>query len=691
MDDSIWALILTIGIDIILFSLEFCAFSIYRKYRNKPINLKLEEREIKVPIYSESDTPLRVLFKNVWKIPFSEMSYYSGIEGQLYLALHLVLGGGMIAFAVLGCGILIPVYAYYGESEIDKSMNYISMAHILDQYDIMAVVLVFFVLFTILMFVVISAYIGHASTIHSKPSELVNTINKYTFEIWGIPSNIKPPQATKEVFELLRSQYGNDIQSVYIVPDLADAAKIKLELDEAKARLQHFKDYYLVKGEYAKISPKLCGEKIDAIQYYETIVKDLTLRLNAATEYGKNESSGIAYVLCKSPIVAFNVVQKFQGKKDSLNSCAWNLHLAPAPGEINWHNMTTKRHKLWVTRLMLWITFIICFFLLITPSTLLQILVELLDLVGAKSIYQGAISQLVPSLILLLYQSAIVRVSVNYIVKKEELGNKSEETVSALFKFLLVMVTYTFIVPLVGFQVYSIITNTLLGEFDRWKTSQANIFAYEAQFFTIFMIHMTFFKNGADFMQIPKLIRVKFRQRAAVNETERMLAYEAYEFRWAYEYGISISSLIIILSFSVAYPIILVVGAAFFISRYWTAKYNLLCFYCTVKTTTADRIPRMMTRYLLVATLFFQLMTCYFLFLSNSITYFAISIVLIILSIIIFTLVYWKSLDIEKVLKLGFSSETFEEEGLIFDVDIEKYYHPLETRKQLSLKKIGEL
>ena len=121
---------------------------------------------------------------------------------------------------------------------------------------------------------------------------------------------------------------------------------------------------------------------------------------------------------------------------------------------------------------------------------------------------------------------------------------------------------------------------------------------------------------------------------SAVNETEMMLAYEAYEFRWAYEYGVSLSALIIILSFSIAYPLILVAGVCFFTARYWTAKYNLLCFYCTVKTTTADRIPRMITNALLFAILIFQSFTCYMLFLSNSITYLSFAGVLIILSIL---------------------------------------------------------
>lgn len=172
-----------------------------------------------------------------------------------------------------------------------------------------------------------------------------------------------------------------------------------------------------------------------------------------------------------------------------------------------------------------------------------------------------------PSLVLLIYQSAIVRHSVLAIVEREQLSNKSEETVSALFKYLLVMVTYTFLVPLLGVQVFSAVVTVAEGDYESWQSEIANNAAYSAQLFTIFVIHLTFLKNGADFLQIPKLIRVKWRQSQAVTDTERELAYEAYEFRWAYEYGVSLSAIIIILAFSIAYPLILIFGVLFCIFR----------------------------------------------------------------------------------------------------------------------------
>lgn len=90
---------------------------------------------------------------------------------------------------------------------------------------------------------------------------------------------------------------------------------------------------------------------------------------------------------------------------------------------------------------------------------------------------------------------------------------------------------------------------------------------FTGMFFTIMIIHLTFLKNGSDLLQLPKLVRVKVRQLLAITEKERLIAYEAYEFRWGYEYGISITAFYIVIAFSVAYPLILVFGCIFFFMR----------------------------------------------------------------------------------------------------------------------------
>lgn len=98
------------------------------------------------------------------------------------------------------------------------------------------------------------------------------------------------------------------------------ASKIKLDLIEAKNQLQHYKDYLEAKQERAFIRLKVFSKKIDALIHYEVLVEELNAKLIAAIEFGKNESSGIAYVLCKTPLAAYNILQNFNGRNDNLKS-----------------------------------------------------------------------------------------------------------------------------------------------------------------------------------------------------------------------------------------------------------------------------------------------------------------------------------------------------------------------------------
>lgn len=684
MDSSVWALIIAFGVDLLIFIIEFFIFSQYRKIRNKPVYLEMSNKEIKLPVFSESDTPLFELLHSVWQVPYEEISYFCGLEGKLYLALQKTLAIIVSVMGLLGCLILVPIYSV-GKATVDKEMNYFSLSHIIDNEDLMAVVVIFFFLFSVIPLIAIFLYIQEVQTAYSMPSEIACNINKYTLEVKGLPININPKEAAMEVKEIFAEQFPNDILSVYVPPNYAKAYNLHLELQEAKKELLHYHEYLKCKNERATYREHFWQTKKDAIEYYQEKVDKLTKEMTSECEVKKGECSGFAFVLCRTPAVTFEIMKNFQRTSSFLNCDKWVIAKAPAPGEINWNNLTEHKKSLWIVRVMLFLMFFVFFFLLVTPAALLQILTEIFKLLGFGDISKGVFSQLLPSLILLLYLSAIVRHTVLAIVRREELPNKSEETVSALLKYLLVMITYTFIVPLVGLQVYALITDTFVGGFEETKSGITNQAAFSGLFFTIFIMQLTFLKCGSDLLQIPKYVRVFFRQQRAVNEREKLMAYEAYEFRWAYEYGVTLNVFVIILSFSVIYPLILPFGAFFYVARYYTGKYNLLCFYCTVKTTTGHRIPRMVISSILVAILIFQIFTCTLIIITDSIIHSGLTILLIILSCVLFIVLYYFRDNIEPQIQ---SSRNFgnieEEEAFIVGEDINRYYNPLDLNANSS-------
>ena len=678
MDASVWAVLITLFADSVIFLAEFTLFVLYRRVRNKPINLTVEGRQIKEPVFSESDTPILQLMKLVWSIPYRDMNRHCGVEGQLYLALHMVMGFGLGIMAVFGCGVLLPVYAS-GSNKVEDDMNKLSIAHILQNDDMMGSVVFFLFFFSTGIIGIIVAYCKYVHLALNTPTELNLTIDRFTVEIQNLSRKLDPNTAVEMLYDMLKQQFGEEVLSVYVVPNFALAYQLNEKKKLCESKLRHYRTFEETKGYRKQFKKyKLFGEKFDAIEYLENKVAEYQIKCQEATHEGRTKSSGFAFVVCRSNDSAVNVLRNLKRNNDQLKSSKWKLSISPPPGEIKWENLEKHKKTFFLFKLGLYCAFFLFFFLFLTPTALLQALIVILEVIEAKPIYEGFFGQILPSLILLLYLSLIVRQTVLAMVKKEKLSNKSKDTVSALFKFLVIMITYTFMVPLLNLQVLTALEMIFSGDFKGWEKAIANNAAISGQFFTIYIIHLTFLKNGSDFLQIPKIFRVKLRQWKSVCEEEKLMAYEAYEFRWAYEYGVSISAFFIILSFSVAYPLILVAGTVFCVARYFTAKYNLLCFYFPLKHTTGTRIPNYIIKVLLSALLFFSLFTCLMLFLNDNFVYLVLAGVLISVFVVFVGVLIWKKPRIERALEKEFSKKEYSEDGIVFPEDIVKYYHPFQ-------------
>ena len=213
------------------------------------------------------------------------------------------------------------------------------------------------------------------------------------------------------------------------------------------------------------------------------------------------------------------------------------------------------------------------------------------------------------------------------------------------------MVTYSFIVPLLGVQLIFLLKEGIEEELESMQDYFTSNATFAGSFFTIYIIGMVFLKNGSDLMQLPKLVRVKIRQSQALSEKEKILAYEAYEFRWAYEYGTSITGYFITLAFSVAYPIILIPGSIFFYTRYITIKYNLLCFYCVDHTTPGIKISEMVISSYIVAIFMFQIMSCGLILLNPYPIFIVLCSVFLIISLVVFVCISVNKKKLENKIK----------------------------------------
>ena len=132
------------------------------------------------------------------------------------------------------------------------------------------------------------------------------------------------------------------------------------------------------------------------------------------------------------------------------------------------------------------------------------------------------------------------------------------------------------------------------------------------------------------------------------------------------------------MGFSVTYPLILPVGAFFFAFRYFTAKYNLLCFYHPVKHTTGNVVTRAVTASLLVGILIFQMLTCIIVLHHSTTLYFVFSVILLVLSSATFLLIYVNRFKLEVMLKKKFQEEPNIDKSFMLPSNLSLYSHPLD-------------
>ena len=484
-----------IAIDLVIFLLEFFVFSIYRKFRSRHISLP--DEEVKVPVFSESDTSLWTLMKVVWSVPYAEIHKYCGLEGKLYLALHQTLAKGFLLMAVTACVILIPIYA--ADDDINDDYNNLSMQHIIQQEDKMSSVLIFFLIFTVLGVMMTIVYVKHLSEAYCAEDDLSCAIDRYTVQVQGLP-NGNPQLLQDSVRHIIDEEFPDHVQAVYVVPNLYKAYRAKMALKEAEHQLDRYTEYWETHSKRRKIRIKKCSKKLDAIEFYQNEVYKYQEVYERERDVGKSLCSGTAFLLCDTSISAYNLVQKFRGTTDVLDSHKWKLSIAPPPAEINWQNLRRSESSIKWQRVLIYCFYVFLFFILLTPLTMLVLVTCFLDLISLGSLLELISDAFLPSIVLLLYLSAILRHSVLSLVHKEKLTSKSEETVSAMKKYLLVMFTYTFLVPLLAIQSLTTFWITLEDDTDQEFGSDPS---ETGLYFFFVVIHLAFLKNAGDFFQLP--------------------------------------------------------------------------------------------------------------------------------------------------------------------------------------------
>ena len=98
---------------------------------------------------------------------------------------------------------------------------------------------------------------------------------------------------------------------------------------------------------------------------------------------------------------------------------------------------------------------------MVTPSAFLTYVSALLDSIGVGGAVQGLIGQFLPTILLAVYMSVILPMTIAKLVTMEKYNLKSDATMAAMLKFLIFMICHVFLVPAIGMQVIDVVVAIL--------------------------------------------------------------------------------------------------------------------------------------------------------------------------------------------------------------------------------------
>ena len=680
MDSGIYAILTTFGFDLVIFLGCFFMFVFYRKFRSMHVQIDDPTYTPKNAVLSESDTDFKTIIRRVWNTSLSEIFTLCGLEAYIFLAVHIQIIVGLGIMTVLGFSVLIPIYVQ-GNGDIKNQLESTGISNVLHDNHYLIASAVFFGVFSGLgyfMVYIIIKLISKKSLDNNIPLET------YAVEIRGIPRNLKPEESTALLKNKLQSEFGEDVLEVYVVPDFTKSYIAHKKSGEYRMKLQHFREYYETHNRRPYASETRFGKQEDAIELYSRLLEEEANKFEECLNEGNEFNTGYAYVICVTPLAAQRVRKNFKRRKDELNSILWDVHRAPSPNSIKWENLNVNHLVIRGKRLCILGLFIVVFFFLMTPSQFMFYVGEFLGEIKAKDLIQGILNSYLPTLLLLIYKKVLLNNAIAYLVKQEKHVNTSDETVSKLVKLLIFVSFFVFLYQLIGIQLIEIVKSTIEGDISSWRNQLANSLTHTGQFFTVYMIHEALLYNGLEVLQIPKVVDTKLKLASAVTEKERSLAYEAESFNFGFEYASFLADLLIVITFSVTFPLILFVGSMNFVLRYYIYKHNILCVYYVDKTSKGEKIPTALVRSLLTFIFIFQFVTAGVLLLNGTATFLSVGSSFTLVSFILYLVLMVKAKPILKRVMFFLQYIGYEEdddstkEQPLLGHDHSYYLHPVE-------------
>ncbi|CAM8989036.1 unnamed protein product [Rhodiola kirilowii] len=415
------------------------------------------------------------------QMPEPELIDHAGLDSAVYLRIYKL---GLKIFAPITClafAVMVPVnwtnntleQSKLSHSDIDKlSISNIPIGS--NRFWIHLVMAYAFTFWT--CYVLKSEY----ELIASMRLQFLASQQRHPDQFTVLVRNV-PPDPDESVHELVEHFFLVNHPDQFLTHQVVYDANILSELVSEKKKFQNWLDYY--RGKYSRNQTKrpltktgflgLCGNKVDAIEYYESEIEKLSKKISDERERITNNPKSImpaAFVSFKTRWGAAVCAQTQQSR----NPTVWLTEWAPEPRDVCWDNLAIPYVSLSIRRLIVTVAFFFLTVFFMIPITFVQSLANIegiekvapflkpvIEVKFIKSVIEGLLSGIALKLFLIFLPSILMLMS-----KFEGFSSISALERRAATRYY----TFQFINVFLG----SIITGTAFEQLDKFLHQSAN-------------------------------------------------------------------------------------------------------------------------------------------------------------------------------------------------------------------------
>lgn len=309
-----------------------------------------------------------------------------------------------------------------------------------------------------------------------------------------------------------------------------------------------------------------------------------------------NNNAGYGFILCKQPMIASYIISTFEATESmGVGMDKWKVQEAPLYSDIIWKNSPNSEVFSFFKRLLLNFLFVLIFLIMLTPITLVGVVIALLKDLNFPNNTTTFLTYSLPSLFTSLFYSIIIPMAIRFLIDKEKHFLHSKACANAFFKYFGYCLGIMIFFPLLeAMTLESVVQKLAKVDITMWNITLVTNIVKVGEFYVNFLLSMSLGSNFLDLAITNQYFLWDF------FVYRKSFEYKtAPVFDFSYEYSRVLIILCIVLVFSISMPIILPFGCLFMTVKYWLDKYNLLYVY-RVEPSSGTHMQGIVLFYLLI-------------------------------------------------------------------------------------------